>query len=356
MTAACALDFRSEAKFDEPGRQRSLDRLNVVGTKVEAPFEQIVDLVKTTLNAPICAVSLIDNDRQWFKAVRGMGVTQTARDIAFCDHTIRTEAPFIIEDATRDDRFANNPLVTGEPKIRAYLGIPLRMPDGYIVGSLCVIYQEPRVFGEHDIAILQSFANLVVGEMELRMIAFTDGLTGLLSRKAWRQRVDAEIDRATRHATALAVLLLDLDHFKTINDTYGHDVGDIVLRAAAGAVNANLRNHDLGGRLGGEEFAVCLVNLSQADALAVAERIRQAIGALTFPGYDGLACSATIGVAMFAPGRTVDDLLKTADRALYEGKRTGRNQVTLGSKPAAMRHVLTVPQAPATLRELAPQP
>lgn len=330
MNAVCELNHLATAKFDEPGRQRALDRLEVVGSTVETPFERIIDLVKTTLNAPICAVSLIDNDRQWLKAYRGLSVDQTPRDVAFCDHAIRAERPFIIEDATKDPRFANNPLVLSDPFIRAYLGIPLKMPDGYIVGTLCVIYQEARAFLDHEIAILQSFASLVVGELELRTIAFTDGLTNLLSRKAWTDRVEAEIDRAMRQSLPLSILLLDLDYFKKINDTYGHDVGDLVLRKTAAVVNAVLRKHDLIGRLGGEEFAVCVINAPEQAGLAVAGRIRAQIAALTFPEHDGLTCSASIGVAVFEPGKSLDDLLKGADLALYEAKRSGRNQVRLG--------------------------
>lgn len=335
MNAVCDNALRqtdrfARAKFDEPGRQRALDRLAVVDTPKEAPFERIVELVKTTMNAPICAVSLIDSDRQWFKACRGLGVDQTPRDIAFCDHAIRAEAPFVIEDAAQDPRFARNPLVLAEPHIRAYLGIPLKLPDGYIVGTLCVIYQEPRGFCEHEIAILENFAKLVIGELELRTLAFTDALTNLLSRKAWRDRVTAEIDRAARERASLCVLLLDLDHFKTINDTFGHDVGDMVLRKTAEVVNCVLRKHDLVGRLGGEEFAVCVVNAEQAAGRAVAERIRSRIEALEFPAHAGLSCSASIGVGVFEPGRDLDDLLKRADRALYQAKRAGRNHVRVG--------------------------
>jgi len=334
MNAVCELNHFAKAKFDEPGRQRALDRLKVVDSQAEPPFERIVDLVKTTLNAPICAVTLVDNDRQWFKAFRGLNVDQTPRDVAFCDHAIRAEAPFIVEDATKDARFANNPLVLFEPHIRAYLGIPLKMPDGYIVGTLCVIYQEPKAFSEHEIAILQNFANLVVGELELRTMAFTDGLTNLLSRKAWRDRVEVEIDRAARYTNAGAILLLDLDHFKSINDTYGHDVGDLVLRKTAEIVNAVLRKHDIVGRLGGEEFAVCVANAPASVGLAVAERLRGQIAALAFPDHPGLSCSASIGVAAFEPGATVDALLKQADEALYEAKRMGRNQVRMGESAA----------------------
>lgn len=330
MNAICELNQFGKAKFDEPGRQRALDRLQLVGTKAEAPFERIIDLVKATLSAPICAVSLIDNDRQWFKAFRGLDVDQTPRDIAFCDHAIRAERPFVIEDATCDPRFAGNPLVLGAPFIRAYLGIPLKLQDGYIVGTLCVIYQDPKAFSDHEIIILQNFANLVLGELELRTIAYTDGLTKLLSRKAWTERVDAEIDRAMRHPASLSVLMLDLDHFKKVNDTYGHDVGDIVLRKTAKVINAVMRKHDLAGRLGGEEFALCMIHASEQAGLAIAERLRAEIAAMAFPEYDGLSCSASIGVTVFEPGRDVDELLKRADLALYEAKRSGRNQVRLG--------------------------
>ena len=330
MNAVCDLNHFGKAKFDEPGRQRALDRLEVVGSRSEAPFERIIDIVKTTMNAPICAVSMIDNDRQWFKAFRGLDVDQTPRDIAFCDHAIREERPFIVEDATRDPMFASNPLVLGEPFIRAYLGIPLKLHDGYIVGTLCVIYQEPKIFSVHEINILRNFANLVLGELELRTIAFTDGLTKLLSRKAWTERLGAEIDRATRHPASLSILMLDLDHFKKVNDTYGHDVGDIVLRKTAKVIIEALRKHDLAGRLGGEEFAICMINASERAGLAIAERIRAGIAAMAFPKYDGLSCSASIGMTVFEPGCDADEVLKRADLALYDAKRSGRNQVRLG--------------------------
>lgn len=330
MNAVCEMNQFAKAKFDEPGRQCALNRLNVVDSNAEAPFERIVDLVKTTLRAPICAVSFIDHDRQWFKAYRGLSVDQTSRDIAFCDHAIRADEPFIVEDATRDPRFANNPLVLCDPFIRAYLGIPLKMPDGYIVGTLCVIFQEPKVFTEHEIVILKSFANLVIGELELRTVASTDGLTKLLARKAWRDRVEAEIDRAMRHSAPLSILMLDLDHFKNINDTYGHHVGDMVLRKTAGAVNALLRKHDFAGRIGGEEFAVCVINAPQQAGLDVAERIRGEIAALEFAEHKGLSCRVSIGMAVFEPGRDLDDLLKRADLALYEAKKSGRDRVELG--------------------------
>lgn len=330
MNAVCEIAHIAHAKFDEPGRQRALDRLNVLETPVEEPFERIVDLVKTTFGAPICAVSLIDNDRQWLKAFRGMEVDQTPRSIAFCDHAIRADAPLVVEDATRDPRFADNPLVTGNPFIRSYLGCPLKMPDGYIVGTLCVVDRKPRGFSDSEIAILRSFADLVVGELELRTIAFSDGLTKLMSRRAWHQGMEREIDRAGRYGLDLTLLMLDIDHFKQVNDRYGHDIGDVVLRRIAAVIRAGLRQHDLGGRLGGEELAISLVNTSEVAAREVAERIRTEIAALEFDGLPDLACTTSIGLAQLRPGETIDTLMKRADSALYEAKDRGRNQVRSG--------------------------
>lgn len=329
MITNCELERFGKSKFDEYGRQQALDRLQVVGTAKEKPFERIIDLVQTTLDVPICAVSLIDHDRQWFRASRGLSVDQTPRSMAFCDHTIRTDEPLIVEDASLDHRFADNPLVLGEPFIRSYLGIPLRMPDGYMVGSLCVIDQKPRVFLPNEIEILKSFAGLVTGELELRMIAAVDGLTKALSRAAWLRQVEAEIDRSTRQGSSLSIVMLDLDHFKMVNDNYGHDVGDLVLTKTTAAIHEVLRKYDLCGRLGGEEFVVCLVDASAEVGMALAERMRIQIGNLQFSEQTELRCSASFGVATLKPNESLDQLLKRADDALFEAKRQGRNQVQL---------------------------
>lgn len=329
MITICELEHFGKSKFDEYGRQQAVDRLQVFGTTKEKPFERIADLVQTTLDVPICAVSLIDHDRQWFRASRGLGVDQTPRSVAFCDHTIRADEPLIVEDALLDHRFAENPLVLGEPFIRSYLGIPLKMPDGYMVGSLCVIDQRPRVFLLSEIEILKSFAGLVAGELELRMIAAVDGLTKALSRTAWIRQVEAEIDRSTREGLSLSIVMLDLDHFKRVNDNYGHDVGDLVLTRTTAAIREVLRKHDLCGRLGGEEFVVCLTNASAEAGMELAERMRIKIGNLQFSEQAGLSCSASFGVATLKPNENLDQLLKRADDALYKAKNQGRDQVQL---------------------------
>lgn len=329
MSAVCELSGFGRAKFDEHGRQAALDRLAVVETAAEEPFEQIVELVKATFSVPICAISLIDHQRQWFKAFRGLEVDSTPREFAFCDHAIRAEKPFMVADASQDARFCDNPLVIGAPFIRSYLGCPLKLPDGHIVGTLCIIDPRPRTFTEQEIAILCHFANLVVGELELRTIAYTDGLTQMLSRRAWCDGVEKEIYRASRQASTLSVLMIDLDHFKQVNDRFGHSTGDRVLQRTAQVITEALRKHDLAGRLGGEEFAVCLTGAGEKTATAIAERIRQRVAALFFEELPETQCTISVGVAELWSEESLDAILKRADDALYSAKRQGRNQVQI---------------------------
>lgn len=329
MNAVCELPHFGRAKFDEYGRQSALDRLAVVETAIEEPFEQIVELVKATFSVPICAVSLIDHQRQWFKAFRGLQVNTTPREIAFCDYAIRAEKPFVVADATQDERFCDNPLVLGAPFIRSYLGCPLKLPDGHIVGTLCIIDQKPRTFTAQEIAILTHFANLVIGELELRTIAYTDVLTRMLSRRAWYDGVEKEIGRALRQASTMSVLMIDLDHFKQVNDSFGHETGDRVLKKTAKVIDTIVRKHDLAGRLGGEEFAVCLIGAGLETAAAIAERIRQRVSGLVFEELPQMRCTISVGVAELVTEENLDGLLKRADDALYAAKQQGRNQVQI---------------------------
>ena len=315
-------------KCDEPGRLRALERLNVLDTAAQEPFESIVKLVRQVLHVPICAISLIDTNRQWFKAQRGLGCAETERGISFCTHTIKSTDPMVICDATKDARFASNPLVTGDPGIRSYIGIPLTTSEGYNIGGLCVIDTKPRTFSASDLANLVDFAGLVVGELELRQIASTDVLTGALSRRAWFDLAHKEVLRAWRHARALSFLILDIDHFKFINDEFGHAYGDKVIGQVAQIAQTQLRRSDLFGRFGGEEFVCALPETSFGDALQLAERIRTSIAAYTRAGAAGPDCTVSIGVSSLSRDEeTIDQAFERADQALYCAKRTGRNRI-----------------------------
>jgi len=163
--------------------------------------------------------------------------------------------------------------------------------------------------------------------------AITDELTGLVNRRRFLAALDAEIVRASRLGGTLSVVLADLDDFKRINDRFGHPTGDIVLLKFADLIRAHVREVDVPGRLGGEEFSILLPETDAQGALAGAERLRQALAEQPFE-LEGRAVevTASFGVAELTPGHSADELLRSADAALYRAKEQGKNQVAL---PAA---------------------
>ena len=323
---------------DDEARIAALRRLEVLDTAVEAPFEKIVTLVRTVIAVPIATVTLVDRDRQWFKARRGLEEAETPRAISFCTHTIRQREPLIVEDAHSDPRFADSPLVIGPPHIRSYAGVPLRTPEGYNVGSLCAMDTRARRFSPADIAILSNFANIVCDELELRMIAQVDQLTGALTRRGFIEQAEREIARSRRYERPSSLLMIDVDHFKSVNDTHGHGVGDQVLHKIAEIAGSALRPSDAIGRLGGEEFAILLPETQGDEALVVAERVRKAVATHPMPLGDGSALhvTASVGIAPLTSDVTsVAAWLEGADAMLYAAKSGGRNCTRLAQKASS---------------------
>lgn len=313
---------------DDAARIAALHRLDVLDTGIEQPFEKIVTLVRTVLAVPIATVSLVDRDRQWFKAHRGLDRQETPRSISFCTHTIQQREPLIVEDAHLDPRFAASPLVVGPPHVRSYAGIPLRTPEGYNLGSLCAMDTRPRRFSPADIAILSNLANIVCDELELRIVAQMDHLTGALTRRGFIEQAEREIARSHRYGRPSTLVMLDVDHFKAVNDAYGHATGDQVLQQIAGIAEVTLRPSDVFGRLGGEEFAILLPETSGDEAVVVAERLRQAIAdhPMRLPVGGTLHVTASFGIAALAPTLgSVPAWLESADTMLYSAKSGGRN-------------------------------
>ncbi|MDP3340390.1 sensor domain-containing diguanylate cyclase [Frigidibacter sp.] len=312
---------------DEMGRLAALRRYAILDTPAAEPFDKLTQLVRDVLGVPIAAVSLVDAERQWFKSIVGLPVCETSREVSFCSHAIRRNEPMLVPDATEDPRFAMNPLVTGDPGIRSYLGIPLTTPDGYNLGALCAIDTQPRRFDATQIAVMQSFANLVLNELELRQIAMSDGLTGAMTRRGLVEAAEREIARSRRYGSAASVIVLDVDHFKLVNDVYGHPTGDAVLRMIAQRCMGALREGDLFGRLGGEEFAVLLPQTDAKGALDLAERLREVVAAAPVDANGvSLRVTASFGVCSLTGDiETADVWLAVADALLYEAKAGGRN-------------------------------
>ncbi len=465
---------------DEERRLATLGRYGVLDTPPEQAFDDLTRLAAQVLGTPIALVSLIDRDRQWFKSRVGIEVCSTPRDMAFCAHAIHGDDVMVVEDALQDPRFANNPLVTGDPFIRFYAGAPLIADDGLALGTLCVIDRQPRRFDatqretlallarqvmaqltlhrqsmhlesllndlqertqllsqlsnrvpgviyqyrrfpdgstcfpyasermwdmfevhpedtQRDAAgviarvhpqdlegvlssIETSYSGLLPWRHEFRVVlpqqgtkwrfgdavperladgsvlwhgfitditerrlhqerthrlAYYDPLTGLPNRRLLIDRLERELAHLRRCVRLGALLFIDLDNFKHINDARGHAVGDDLLRQVSQRLTSVLRQDDTVARLGGDEFVVQVGNLdpdievAARQARLVAEKVRSVLeGRYEVMGFP-YSSTGSIGITLFprSDGTTVDDLLREADTAMYRAKAGGRNRI-----------------------------
>lgn len=459
-------------------RLATLASLEILDTPPEREFDEIVTLTRELLGAETALISLVDDHRQWFKARQGIDAGQTPREHAFCAHAIAQEDIFLIPDATRDDRFATNPLVTGGPNIRFYAGMPISAkhpcgPERLPIGTLCVLGPRPRSLGPSEQRTLRALARITealidarataigatrlateyqaaldrldrshrlfaqaermanigswrmsladqslvwsdqtyaihgltpgnppsltdainhyplharllieasvartiatgepldiesdfltaqgeerrvrsMGELELRDgepvalvgvfqditrryrmeqklrdIAETDELTRIASRSHFNAFIDDHITEALANDTPLALLLIDLDHFKEVNDRCGHAAGDDLLRLMAKRLRAPYLETSFAARLGGDEFVVVITCPDTlADLPALLRRMLSDLRHTVTRAGLAIRVSATIGAAWLGGEVTTRGaLLESADEALYDAKERQR--------------------------------
>lgn len=322
----------------EAERLEALDRYDVIGTPREEAFDRITRLAQKFFDVPVAIVSFIDAHRQWYKSYEGLDIDEVPRRDSFCKNVIASGQALIVPDASKDPRFADSPLVQGAPHIRFYASIPLTTRDQHHIGALCIIDMKPRDFPAAQIEIMNDLAQMVMDELELRLCADHDALTGLLSRRAFKEQAERTTALALRHHYCLTAITFDLDHFKTVNDTYGHAAGDRVLTDTARLCREMVRTSDLIGRLGGEEFVVLLPNTPQEGGQEVAEKLRLAIAHQVVDFKDQrIRLTASFGVASLdASTRDTASLLESADKALYESKAAGRNRISVWRTPSSL--------------------
>jgi diguanylate cyclase (GGDEF)-like protein len=466
---------------NETQRLAALRAYSILDTEPEPAFDRITAIASRVLGVPIALVSLVDAERQWFKAKIGVEGAGSAREHAFCAHAIMHDEPMVVNDAHRDRRFVENPFVTGPPRVRFYAGAPLQAPDGYNLGTLCALDTRPREFSDREKETLSDLAALVVEQLELRKalraqtmaqtaltvaeaqlrrhfrmlngivdgagggiavvdaqqrpiivnpaamsilgmqstptgsdpwhgfegamradgspqripsaelpiaralrgedteafemvvqrgrtkvflsatgrplrddsgdvsgaivtfnditklreaqarvaeMALTDELTGLPNRRAFGQLLSRLVAEGQR-GRSFALVMIDIDHFKQINDTYGHQTGDNVLIAVGHKLSKRVRRTDFAGRFGGEEFCILYVDVDEACALRLAEELRVSVSSIVEPR----PITASFGVCSSSGSKTrnEDQIVKLADAALYKAKHGGRNRVCSSS-------------------------
>jgi diguanylate cyclase (GGDEF)-like protein len=333
---------------NESERLAALHRCEALDTAPEIAFDDLVLLASRVCEAPMAAISLVDEHRQWFKSRVGFAIRQTSRETAFCAHAILQPDLLVVPDALMDERFHDNPLVLGNPHVRFYAGAPLVTTDGQAIGALCVMDTVARSLSKRQTEALHVLARQVINQIELRQAqrrlvqaALHDALTGLPNRVLLVDRIEQCIARArSRGNYHFAVIYLDLDRFKVINDSMDHSVGDKLLVAVAQRLTQSLRGGDTVGRaedqetvarLGGDEFTVVLENLrAPEDAAAVARRLlAELCRPLPLDGQE-IVVTASMGVvAGSGSAASAAQLLRDADVAMYRAKGAGGNRFAM---------------------------
>ncbi|MBA2749747.1 MAG: sensor domain-containing diguanylate cyclase [Tatlockia sp.] len=332
----------------EAKRTKVLFDYQVLDTAPEDSFDALTRLAAYICRTPIAAIGLTDRKRQWFKSKVGFISQEEPRDITFCAYTILQKELLVVQDTLTDERFATNPFVITDPYIRFYAGVPLINLDGLVIGSLCVLDYVPRDLSSEQQEALRIVALQVVTQLELRRNlrvlkqsitqrkqsekllrhnAFHDTLTNLPNRVSFMERLARALKRTKRRENYLfAVLFIDLDRFKVVNDSLGHMVGDQLLVAIARCLESCLRPKDTVARFGGDEFAILLHNIKDVDdAIGVVRRIQEQLKLPFKLNGQEVFTSISVGIALnIIDYLQPEDILRDADTAMYRAKKLGK--------------------------------
>ena len=308
----------------------SLDRL----------VERLVDGVRRMTQSEAAVVLILkpDSDQVEVLATKGIELGKTfqtdrVEELGIFSLLKDANGPVIIQDASKDPRYAQTP--THQPKIRSVLSIPLISHRKFMGGLLVCNPREGHGYDDDDKDVLVNLGIHASAAIEnaryvkkTERLAVTDGLTGLYNHREFQKRLEEEVERAKRYGRHLSLLMLDIDHFKSFNDTYGHPFGDTVLMRISRLIENELRTADFTARYGGEEFSVILPETRSDHALLVAERIRSRIFEEAFETDKGTKVTVTIsiGVGGIENARDRIGLITAADKALYIAKEVGRNR------------------------------
>lgn len=319
----------------------------------DALVRKILFRAAQTFRVPIVLLSLELREQRRLMAYMNVSELQgTARQWPILQQVINSREPLLIPDMTRHPLFGVSPVMPSLV-IRGFAAAPLVTSAGHLIGVMSLLDFEPLTLAAEQIDLLMSAGRRIGDELghhyrteladaelaehlrseenwaALERLALTDPLTGLSNRRAGERALEREVARARRAGSPFSLALLDLDHFKDVNDVHGHAAGDDVLCEVSRILTSTFRASDLAVRWGGDEFLVLLPDVTQDGAVVFAERARLQVESLAFPGVGRLTMSA--GIVEVEPNETPRAAITRADAKLYEAKGEGRNRVRGGS-------------------------
>lgn len=312
---------------NEAERLHALRTLQILDTTHEERFDRVTRMAKRMFDVSISLVSLVDEDRQWFKSAQGIEASETPRDVSFCGHAINQDGLFLIPDALQDERFSDNPLVTGAPNIRFYAGYPLKLRQGINIGTLCLIDSKPKELDTEDQQLLEDLAAMIEQEIKSIQLATLDELTLISNRRGFLSLAEHSRNVCVRKKMSMTIILFDLNKFKPINDEYGHHEGDFALRQFANVMRDVFRNSDVIGRLGGDEFIAMLTDTDKEHIDTIMSRFDKAINEMNQNMNKPYKLTYSAGIASFShqTDMTLEQMIERADTAMYDQKRANTN-------------------------------
>ncbi|MAN75653.1 sensor domain-containing diguanylate cyclase [Pelagibacterium flavum] len=323
-----------EISTGEEGRLAALNRMTAALVTPIETLDHILELARISI-APMVAISIVDRNAEIVLAARGINYKRVERDRSVAALCIDAGEPIAIEDVAADPRCANLERSPSGTTMGSCLGVPLQTPDGYVIGTLLMMDNGPRRFGEREVTLASHLAHLVMSELASHQPSEIDYLTGALTRSSFRTEVDREYARALRYDRPATLIFVDIDGFHRVNSAFGAEIADEVLKSVANRAAECLRTTDRLGRLGGEEFGMLLPETMAYEASQCAERLREEIGGLRFR-FSGkvISVTASFGIAPFdARLGSPIQWFAQADIALYESKKAGRNCVSFAALP-----------------------
>ena len=335
-----------DAALAAPDRLQRLGSTGLIGAAISPVLERLTRLATLLIGVPVSAVSLVDDLGQHFVGLHGLSGRAgeqrgTPLSHSFCQHVAAQGSPLITADAREVPMLQNN-LAVPALGVVAYAGVPLITADGLCLGAFCAIDTKPHDWTEAQLTVLRDLAASAMVEIELRTTlhslrqseeklreqATRDPLTGLFNRRGLSELSRQLLAGSERRRQPLSVVTLDLDGFKGINDTFGHDAGDEALVEMSAMLTECARECDTVSRLGGDEFVVVLADCDRASAERFVERLHRQLKQWNAADGREFALRTSIGIGGWAPGEPVSfgEMMRQADSDMYVNKQQRRSR------------------------------